>query len=266
MAALEETNLTPADHGFYPAARQAVVDMGIVRRRKVDVAADIPARRVADLPVELDGAVGRSIREAERELARAPGGALRAIARRTLPVAGEQRRLRRHRPRAGTPGRRRASARTPTRPPPARTSSRWCAASARPRPASPPTTPPSWPAASARWSSSPSTSTSWTPPRRPSPPRHQVHLDPRRPDPEGAQKNIDGFVEDPEVQVIVCSLTAAGVGINLQVASNVVLSELSWTDAEQTQAIDRCTASARPSRSPRGGSSPRRPSTPASPS
>ena len=31
--------------------------MGIVRRRKVDVAADIPARRIADLPVELDDAV-----------------------------------------------------------------------------------------------------------------------------------------------------------------------------------------------------------------
>jgi SNF2 family DNA or RNA helicase len=39
--------------------------------------------------------------------------------------------------------------------------------------------------------------------------------------------------------VIVCSLTAAGVGVNLQVASNVVLAELSWTAAEQTQAIDR---------------------------
>ena len=38
---------------------------------------------------------------------------------------------------------------------------------------------------------------------------------------------------------MVCSLTAAGVGLNLQVASNVVLAELSWTDAEQTQAIDR---------------------------
>ena len=44
--------------------------MGIVRRRKVDVAADIPARRIADLPVELDDEAGRSIREAERELAR----------------------------------------------------------------------------------------------------------------------------------------------------------------------------------------------------
>jgi SNF2 family DNA or RNA helicase len=53
------------------------------------------------------------------------------------------------------------------------------------------------------------------------------------------EKNIDDFVNDPEVEVIVCSLTAAGVGINLQVSSNVVLAELSWTNAEQTQAIDR---------------------------
>jgi SNF2 family DNA or RNA helicase len=29
------------------------------------------------------------------------------------------------------------------------------------------------------------------------------------------------------------------VGLNLQVASNLVLAELSWTSAEQTQAIDR---------------------------
>jgi len=50
---------------------------------------------------------------------------------------------------------------------------------------------------------------------------------------------IDSFVNDPSIHVIVCSLTAAGVGINLQVASNVVLAELSWTNAEQTQAIDR---------------------------
>jgi SNF2 family DNA or RNA helicase len=53
------------------------------------------------------------------------------------------------------------------------------------------------------------------------------------------QKAIDAFVNDPDSAVIVCSLTAAGVGINLQVASNVVLAELSWTNAEQTQAIDR---------------------------
>jgi len=53
------------------------------------------------------------------------------------------------------------------------------------------------------------------------------------------QRNIDSFTDDPAVAVAVCSLTAAGVGLNLQVASNVVLAELPWTDAEQTQAIDR---------------------------
>ena len=70
LAALEEHGLTPAELDFYPAARRTVIEQGIVRRRKVDVAADIPARRVADLPVELDGALGRSIRDAERVLAR----------------------------------------------------------------------------------------------------------------------------------------------------------------------------------------------------
>ena len=53
------------------------------------------------------------------------------------------------------------------------------------------------------------------------------------------QKQIDAFNDDPQVSVAVCSLTAAGVGLNLQAASNVVLAELSWTAAEQTQAIDR---------------------------
>ena len=53
------------------------------------------------------------------------------------------------------------------------------------------------------------------------------------------QEAIDSFDNDPEVAVVVASLTAAGVGLNLQAASNVVLAELSWTSAEQTQAIDR---------------------------
>jgi SNF2 family DNA or RNA helicase len=57
--------------------------------------------------------------------------------------------------------------------------------------------------------------------------------------PKVRAKNIAAFVDDPEVSIVVCSLTAAGVGLNLQVASNLVLAELSWTDAEQTQAIDR---------------------------
>jgi SNF2 family DNA or RNA helicase len=57
--------------------------------------------------------------------------------------------------------------------------------------------------------------------------------------PAARERNIEAFTKDPDVAVVVCSLTAAGVGLNLQVASNVVLAELSWTDAEQTQAIDR---------------------------
>ena len=68
MEKLEETGLTPADFGFFAEARKVVIDMGIVRRKKLDVAADIPARRVADIPVELDDDLGRSIRAAEEAL------------------------------------------------------------------------------------------------------------------------------------------------------------------------------------------------------
>src|SRR5258708_12261430 len=53
MGALEDTGLTPADRGFYAAARQCVIDLGIVRRRKLDGAADIPARRMPAPPLEL---------------------------------------------------------------------------------------------------------------------------------------------------------------------------------------------------------------------
>ena len=60
----------PGRPRLLPGRPPRVIDLGIVRRRKVDVAADIPARRIADLPVELDDEAGRSIREAERELAR----------------------------------------------------------------------------------------------------------------------------------------------------------------------------------------------------
>ena len=51
------------------------------------------------------------------------------------------------------------------------------------------------------------------------------------------QNAIDSFDSDPEVSVVVASLTAAGVGLNLQAASNVVLAELSWTSAEQTLSL-----------------------------
>ena len=76
---LEETGLTPADPGFFTEARRTVIDIGIVRRSKVDVAADLPARRIADLPVELDDELGRSIRAAERELGNRLVGRFRAL-------------------------------------------------------------------------------------------------------------------------------------------------------------------------------------------
>ncbi|BDZ38604.1 hypothetical protein GCM10025863_12180 [Microbacterium suwonense] len=68
MDKLEATGLTPADKAFYPEARDAVISMGIVRRKKKDVAADLPDKLIADLPVQLDDEFGRSIRQAEREL------------------------------------------------------------------------------------------------------------------------------------------------------------------------------------------------------
>lgn len=237
MAKLEENGMTPADFGFYPAARQAVVDMGIVRRRKVDVAADIPARRIADLPVELDEADSRSIRDAERELA------ARLVKR--YDSAVEARREHRGVEVEGIDHElvRRVAG---------------------------------WELADAEDDSSGDNVFAMV--RRIGRAKAALaadyaaqlvrsagkvvffakHLDVmdtagevfakrdiRYTEIRGDQsatartKAIDAFVKDPEVGVIVCSLTAAGVGINLQVASNVVLSELSWTNAEQTQAIDR---------------------------
>jgi hypothetical protein len=235
MEALEETGLTPADPGFYGAARNAVVQRGIVRRRKVDVAADIPARRIADLPVELDGAVGRSIREAERELAarlvhrydtaletRTSGITVEGIdhelvqrvagwelsdstaAKNGEHVFGMLRRI----------GQAKAGLAADYAAQLARSVGKVVF--------------------------------------------FAKHIDVMDEAEElfakrgiqyasirgeqttaKRQKNIDAFVNDPDVSIAVCSLMAAGVGLNLQVASNVVLAELSWTDAEQTQAIDR---------------------------
>jgi SNF2 family DNA or RNA helicase len=234
MQALEETGLTPIDPGFYAAARSRVIDMGIVRRRKVDVASDIPARRIADLPVELDDEAGRSIREAERVLARRLVARYEsALANRTsgITVEGIDHEL-------------------------VRRVAGW----------------------ERDESSSKTDENVFTMMRRIGQAKASLaadytaqlarnvgkvvffakHVDvmdlaeetfERRgiryssirgnQTPKARQRNIDAFVDDPEVAVVVCSLSAAGVGINLQVASNMVLAELSWTDAEQTQAIDR---------------------------
>lgn len=234
MDSLEETGLTPQDPGFYPAARQSVVDQGIVRRRKVDVAADIPARRVADLPVELDDEAGRSIREAERELARRMVSRYEsAMATRTSGRTVEGidhelvRRVAQWEREDGTSeggenvfgmlrriGQAKAGLAADYAAQLARSVGKVVffakhvdvmdqAAEVFTK-------------RGLRYSSVRGDQTT----------KHR-------------QEEIDAFVNDPDVSIAVCSLTAAGVGLNLQVASNLVLAELSWTDAEQTQAIDR---------------------------
>jgi len=233
--ALEDTGLTPAEQGFYAAARQCVIDLGIVRRRKIDVAADIPARRIADLPVELDGQIGRSIRAAERTLARRMVAAYeRAIANRSSGAGVEGidydlvRRVARSELKDATTARSGENVFTMMR--------RIGQAKAD---------------LAADYAAQLARSTGKVvffakhidvmDAAEETFARQGVRFSSIRGDqtPSVRQANIDAFVNDPDVAVAVCSLTAAGVGLNLQVASNIVLAELSWTNAEQTQAIDR---------------------------
>ncbi len=235
QTALEQSGLTPADPGFSAAARASVIDMGIVRRRKVDVVADIPARRVADLPVELDGAVGRSIRAAEDALARRlveryrsavqmrTGGAAvegldHELARRVAAAELKDSSSKTSGENVFTMVRRIGQAK-------AGLAADYAAQLAR----------------------NVGKVVFFA--------KHVDVLDQAeqtfaqrgiryasiRGDqtPKAREKNITAFVNDPDVSIVVCSLMAAGVGLNLQVASNLVLAELSWTYAEQTQAIDR---------------------------
>ena len=235
MESLEGTDLTPADHSFYPAARKAVIDMGIVRRRKVDVAADIPARRIADIPVELDDEDARSIRSAEKELARRLVQRYQAAleTRRTGSVVDGidhdlVRRVatwEREEMDSGTSGENVFSMFRRIGRAKAGLSADYAAQLARNV---------GKVVFFARhidvMDIAEETFTR----------RGLKHVSIRGDQTSKArEKAIHSFVNDPDVQVIVCSLAAAGVGVNLQVASNVVLAELSWTDAEQTQAIDR---------------------------
>ncbi|MFP5072855.1 DEAD/DEAH box helicase [Pseudonocardia nantongensis] len=235
LDALTSTGLTPADPRFYAAARQRVVDRGIVRRRKVDVAADIPARRIADLPVELDGPTGRSIRAAERDLARRMverySDAL-AHRRAGAVVDGIDHELVRQVAKweqkdatsSGTGdnvfGTMRRIGRAKAGP-----AADYAAQLAR----------------SAGKVVFFAKHVDVMDVAEETFAKQGVRFSSIRGDqtPAARQRNIDAFVDDPDVAVAVCSLTAAGVGINLQVASNIVLAELSWTAAEQTQAIDR---------------------------
>jgi len=48
------------------------------------------------------------------------------------------------------------------------------------------------------------------------------------------------FWNDPQCELFIGSLKMAGVGLNLQVASNIIFAELDWVPGTITQAEDRC--------------------------
>ncbi|MDQ1571062.1 MAG: hypothetical protein QOF79_1736 [Actinomycetota bacterium] len=233
---LEDTGLTPADFGFFSQARQAVIDMGIVRRKKVDVAADIPARRVADIPVELDDDLGRSIREAEAALtARLVDRFNRRLAlRKSDEETTEYDRTRLIRAVAHEELEESKSAKTGEN---VFTMVRRIGQAKAGLAAD----------YTAQLARNVGKVVFFA--------KHIDVMDQAEAHfakvglksvsirgeqtPRARQAAIDAFASDPAVSVVVASLTAAGVGLNLQAASNVVLAELSWTSAEQTQAIDR---------------------------
>jgi hypothetical protein len=237
LGKLEENGLTPADQGFYPAARRTVIDLGIVRRRKVDVAADLPAKRIADLPVELDDELGRSVRAAERELGNRLVGRFRALVEaRNLRIGDldDDQRAQFIRAVASAELEESKSAKSGEN---VFTMVRKIGQAKAGLAAD----------YAAQLARSVGKVVFFA--------KHIDVMDQAeaalaarelrtvslRGDQTALQRQaaIDAFNKDPEVAVAVCSLTAAGVGVNLQAASNVVLAELSWTAAEQTQAIDR---------------------------
>ncbi|TDX78404.1 SNF2 family DNA or RNA helicase [Rathayibacter sp. PhB151] len=234
MSLLEDTGLTPADTGFYPEAREAVIDLGIVRRKKIDVAADLPSKRIVDLPVELDDDLGRSIQKAERELGARMLQRYRAVTASITHELDDDERERFVRIVAQSELEESKSAKTGEN---VFTMVRRIGQAKA--------------ALAADYASQLARSVGKVV-------FFAKHIDVMDQAEETFEKReltsvsirgdqsatfrqsqIDAFNEDPDVSVAVCSLTAAGVGVNLQASSNVVLAELSWTSAEQTQAIDR---------------------------
>jgi SNF2 family DNA or RNA helicase len=214
--------------------------MGIVRRRKIDVAADLPAKRIADLPVELDEDLGRSIRQAEAELGQRLLRRFRALAtaRNTTVadvIAGSSAELdsmlrmvaqgELEESKAAKTGENVFTMVRKIGQAKAGLAADYAAQLVR----------------------SVGKVVFFA--------KHIDVMDQAEEtfakrgiksisirgdqSPTLRQQQIDAFNNDPDVSVAVASLTAAGVGLNLQAASNVVLAELSWTSAEQTQAIDR---------------------------
>ncbi|NNC13296.1 DEAD/DEAH box helicase [Planctomonas sp. JC2975] len=238
MERLDESDLTPADPGFYTSARESVIDMGIVRRKKIDVAADLPSRRVVDLPVELDDELGRSIKAAERELAarlvqrfrRAQEAGvgdshsgddderrehlIRMVAHAELEESKGQKSGENVFTMVRKIGQAKAGLAADYAAQLARSVGKVVFFAKHIDVMD---------QAEEAFASRELRSVSIR--------GDQTAL--------ARQREIDAFNNDPGVAVAVCSLTAAGVGLNLQAASNVVLAELSWTAAEQTQAIDR---------------------------
>ncbi|NQX03908.1 DEAD/DEAH box helicase [Rathayibacter sp. VKM Ac-2856] len=234
MSLLEDTGLTPADTGFYPEAREAVIDLGIVRRKKIDVAADLPSKRIVDLPVELDDDLGRSIQKAERELGARMLQRYKAVTASITHELDDDERERFVRIVAQSELEESKSAKTGEN---VFTMVRRIGQAKA--------------ALAADYASQLARSVGKVV-------FFAKHIDVMDQAEETFEKReltsvsirgdqsatfrqtqIDAFNEDPDVSVAVCSLTAAGVGVNLQASSNVVLAELSWTSAEQTQAIDR---------------------------
>lgn len=237
MEKLDDTGLTPADKAFYPEAREAVISMGIVRRKKKDVAADLPDKLIADLPVELDDEYGRSIRAAEREL----GERLAAKYRRIIEARGD---------RGLAPGEidddivRLVATGELEESKAAGTGAENVFTMVR-----------RIGQAKAGLAADYAVQLQRAVGKVVFFAKHIDVMDTAeaafqaaglktvslRGDQTAAarQQAIDAFDNDPEVGIAVCSLTAAGVGVNMQASSNVVLAELSWTAAEQTQAIDR---------------------------
>ena len=237
MEKLDATGLTPADKAFYAEARDAVISMGIVRRKKKDVAADLPDKLIADLPVQLDDEYGRSIRQAEREL----GERLAAKYRRIIESRGDrglaQGEIDEDIVRLVATGELEESKATGTGGDNVFTMVRRIGQAKAQLAAD----------YAAQLQRSVGKVVFFA--------KHIDVMDQAEAHFASAgirsvsirgdqtstvrQQSIDDFNSDPEVGIAVCSLTAAGVGLNLQAASNVVLAELSWTAAEQTQAIDR---------------------------
>jgi SWI/SNF-related matrix-associated actin-dependent regulator 1 of chromatin subfamily A len=57
---------------------------------------------------------------------------------------------------------------------------------------------------------------------------------------EKRQAAVDRFQNSDEQKVIACQIKAAGVGLTLTAASDVLFLEQGWTPADMDQAVDRC--------------------------